>query len=139
MLRIGFRRTGDSDELFGRSHGERIDSLVKDAIASSRGKGDILQSPEAGRVMDELREFMFEQVYDSVLVKKPEEMFKIGHLMESFYSYYMERPEELPQEYSAIIEADGCREAVKDFIAGMTDRYAVKLYEDLFVPEAWKL
>ena len=129
----------DSNELFGTTHGGRIDSLVKDVIESSRGKGDIAQSADAARVMDELRDFMFEQVYNSTLVKKPAEMFKIEQLMRTFYGFYLERPEELPSEYSAIIERDGCSEAVKDFIAGMTDRYAVKLYEDRFVPEAWKL
>ena len=142
-VRAGIIKVSDlpkgPSEFFGSSHGVRIDALVKDVIKSSAGSAEIRQSDRAAELMEELRNFMFREVYDSPLVKQPSEMFKIRHLIESFYSYYLERPELLPSEYGRIVERDGANEAVKDYIAGMTDRYAVSHYEELFVPQSWKI
>jgi dGTPase len=121
----------------GHTHGERIDYLVRDIIINSDGKAKIYQSDDAAFYMNELRNYMFEAVYRNPVVKQEIEMRRVKNLIDSLYDYYIENPAELPGELSRIAETDGLNEAVKDFIAGMTDRYAIKLYTDLFVPTGW--
>ena len=126
-------------KVLGSSHGERIDFLVKDALKNSEGQDEIRQSAEAFEAMDELRNWMFENVYRSPVVKQEKELFRIRSLIKSLYDYYHERPQELPEEQLLLLDKDGIDEVVKDHIAGMTDRYAIKLYTELFVPTGWKL
>jgi len=123
----------------GRSHGERINTLVLDVIKNSENQDRILQSEEASYYMNQLRDFMFERVYRNPIVKELSELDKIRHMIFSFYDYYLEHPALLPNEQLNVIETDGIEEAVKDYIAGMTDRYAINLYTDLFVFNGWKL
>ena len=129
----------DCIEVLGSTHGERIDFLVKDAVRNSEGKPEITQSEEAFRAMDALRDWMFENVYRSPVVKQDRELLRIRTLINGLYGYYHERPQELPEEQLRLLEKDGIDEVVKDYIAGMTDRYAVKLYTELFVPAGWRL
>lgn len=123
----------------GPEHGDRINTLVLDIVRESDGKNHICQSEEAAYYMKRLRDFMFERVYKNPVVKQNTELIKIKHMLNTFYDYYLEHTELLPGEYRMLIEQDGEEEAVKDYIAGMTDRYAIKLYTELFVPSGWKL
>ena len=88
--------------------------------------------------MDALRTFMFANVYKSRKVKRDEDLRNVSNLITSLYEYYIEKPEELPEESKALIKEYGKQEIVKDYVAGMTDRYAINLYNDLFVPKGWK-
>ena len=126
-------------DALGDSHGARIDFLVKDTIRNSDGKDRIMQSPDAKQAMDELRSWMFANVYRNPLVKEEKELFRIRNLIFSLYDYFMEHPSLLPKEQLDLLGTDGLDEVVKDHIAGMTDRYAIKLYSELFVPLGWKL
>lgn len=123
----------------GSDHRSRINTLVTDIIKSSDGKDKIVLSDEAAFHMNGLRDFMFAQVYRNPVVKQNAELEKIRILISQFYGYFLSHPEEMPEEYQRIIERDGINEAVKDYIAGMTDRYAIKLYSDMFMPVGWKL
>ena len=142
-LRGGIIRTEDIPrdclELFGASHGERIDALVKDVVRNSDGKNDILQSGEFGFYMNKLRDFMFEAVYNNPVVKGASETMKINHLLLNLYEYYLKNPDKMPEEARLMIDSDGIEVAVKDHIAGMTDRYAISAFEKIFVPEGWKV
>ena len=88
--------------------------------------------------MELLRDFMFENVYHNRKVKKDEELEKINHILKSLYQYYIENPDQLPEDLRQMVPEFGLEEMVKDHIAGMTDRYAVNLYTELFVPKGWK-
>ncbi|MCQ2560833.1 MAG: deoxyguanosinetriphosphate triphosphohydrolase [Clostridia bacterium] len=123
----------------GADHRSRIDTLVRDIIVNSDGKDKILLSEEADVQMNALRSFMFANVYRNPVVKQNAELEKIRILIVQFYEYFLKHPEELPKEYQLIVDRDGINEAVKDYIAGMTDRYAIKLYADMFMPVGWKL
>ena len=79
-----------------------------------------------------LRSFMFEHVYQSEAVKKEEELQQIKTVIESLYRHYIENPLDLPVEMKEIAEEDGIRTAAKDFVAGMTDRYALTMYKEYF-------
>ncbi|MBR5642199.1 MAG: deoxyguanosinetriphosphate triphosphohydrolase [Firmicutes bacterium] len=123
----------------GADHRSRINTLVTDIVRSSEGKDHIVMSEDAAYYMNKLRDYMFKNVYRNPQVKLVSEMDKIRHLIESLYAYFLENSGELPAEYQSIIERDGVNEAVKDYIAGMTDRYAINIYSETFVPSGWKL
>ena len=129
----------DCIDALGDSHGARIDFLVMDTVRNSDGKDSIMQSADAKEAMDDLRSWMFANVYRSPLVKEDRELFRIKNLIFSLYDYFMDNPALLPKEQQDLLEKDGLEEVVKDHIAGMTDRYAIKLYSELFVPLGWKL
>lgn len=129
----------DCADYLGPEHGDRINTLVLDIVRESDGKDIICQSEEAAYYMNSLRDFMFERVYKNPVVKQNTELGKIKNMLNSFYDYYLENTGLLPSEYRMLMEEDGEEEVVKDYIAGMTDRYAIKLYTELFVPSGWKL
>jgi len=82
---------------------------------------------------------MFENVYYSKKVKNEEEMNKIKHIIESLYEYFCNNFNKLPKEYIEMTSQWEKEEIVKDHIAGMTDRYAISIYTEIFVPKIWKL
>jgi dGTPase len=125
-------------QLFGRSHRERINNLVVDVIQNSDGKNQILQSPGYKKELDSLRTFMFANVYKSSRVKKEEDLAKVEVVIRSLYQYFLQHPEKLPEDMKWIAAEDGLGEAAKDYVAGMTDRFALNLYTELFVPKGWK-
>lgn len=128
----------ESVELFGNSHRERIDALVRDCIVSSDGKNKICQSPDFKHEMDNLRKFMFQNVYRNPRVKRDEDLSKVEVVISSLYKYYCDYPEKLPDDLKIFAKKDGVNEAAKDYVAGMTDRFALSLYSELFVPKGWK-
>ncbi len=141
-MRSGVIRLDDipqsSLDLFGRSHRERINNMVTDVIENSDGKDRIYQSSAYKAELDLLRTFMFANVYKSSRVKREEDLNKVDVVLSSLYDYFLEHITELPQDLQEIAGTDGPEEAVKDYIAGMTDRFALSTYTDLFVPKAWK-
>jgi dGTPase len=125
-------------KVLGGSTKIRIDTLVRDMIFTSDGMEYISLSEDCAKSMDELRTFMFANVYQSAKVKRGEELEKIDFLISSLYDHYLEDTDNLPTEYQALIPEFGKAEMVKDQIAGMTDRYAIDTFERLFVPTGWK-
>ena len=119
----------------GTSHSQRINTLVTDIIETSRGKNEILQSPEKKEAMALLREFMFRSVYLNPMAKGEEG--KAQEMIRQLFDYYLHHLEEMPEEFRDIREAEGKERAVCDYIAGMTDAYAVERYQELFIPKAW--
>ena len=128
----------DCIEHLGEDHRTRINTLVLDMIHSSEERGEICQSEECSYYMNKLREFMFEHVYKSRVVKQDAELVKVKHLIFTLYDYFMEHPEKMPDEHIEMLYLYGPEEVVKDYIAGMTDRYAISVYKSLFVPMGWQ-
>ena len=112
---------------------------MTDIVKHSDGQDKVAMSEDAAFYMNALRDFMFANVYRSPAVKQASELDKIRGLIHSLYGYFLEHSDELPSEYRSILERDGGNEAVKDYIAGMTDRYAINMYNEKFVPSGWKL
>ena len=122
-------------EVLGYTHGERIEALTLDVIRSS-GEGDeIRQSPTVAQAMAELRAFMFQSVYFNPQAKGEEG--KAEDMICLLYEYYCKHEDKLPPEYQDILEREGKERAVLDYIAGMTDTYAVEQFSDLFIPKGW--
>ncbi|NLK71492.1 MAG: deoxyguanosinetriphosphate triphosphohydrolase [Clostridiales bacterium] len=128
----------DCIQVLGKTHRERINNLVVDIVKNSEGQPKIIMSDNMLYHSNKLRAYMFENVYYSNIVKKDEEMDKIQNIIEKLYFYYKKNPEKLPQEYYPMIDEWGIDEIVKDQIAGMTDRYAINIYTQLFIPQGWK-
>ena len=115
----------------------RLDTMVHDVIVHSMDRPEILMSEEVGQAMKELRKFMFYDVYLNPKAKGEED--KAVDLIHRLYEYYLTHLELLPEQFLHAIDLPGnCREQIVcDYIAGMTDNYAVKKYEEYFMPEAW--
>jgi dGTPase len=123
--------------VLGSSGSARIDALVHDMVEHSQQAGDIVQGPLAGPAMRELREFMFEQVYLGPAVRAEHE--KITAVVRRLFEHYVERPELLPRGPDGRAPSDDAElaERVTDYLAGMTDRYCIREYTELQVPQAF--
>lgn len=128
----------DCIQVLGKDHRSRINTLVTDLIENSFEKDHISMSENCMKHMDLLRSFMFENVYHNPRVKKNEDLEKVKNMLESLYRYYLDNPQQLPPDLREMVPEFGLAEIVKDHIAGMTDRYAMNLYTELFVPKGWK-
>lgn len=121
----------------GNSHGERINTMIMDIIHNSENKNNIVMSPEIADLTKELREFLFENVYYNKVAKSEEE--KTMFIVEKIYEYYTKKFDSLPEFYLNIYNNNKFSkgEIIKDYIAGMTDRYAMKVFEELYIPKPW--
>lgn len=125
-------------ELLGRTHSERIGTLVTDIILNSTGKNEIVMSDEIYRAMMNLRAFLFERVYYNPEAKGEEVRAK--DMLRRMYEYFVKNPDKMPDdEYKIADSADSIERRVCDYIAGMTDRYAISIFESLFIPKVWKV
>lgn len=125
-------------KVIGDTYSKRIDTMVKDVIKTSldNGLNTILVSEEIAFVLYRLREFLFERVYESERIKK--EFIKAKWILQSLYNYYLENVEEVFKDVNPKNTINRHR-MVCDFIAGMTDSFALMTYERLFLPEQWKV
>lgn len=122
-------------QALGFSHGERVNTLTCDAISESADGQSVRLSPARKKALDVLREFMFEAVYRNP-VAKGEEVRAQG-MLEQLFGYYIDHLDKLPADYYAIAQAETPERAVCDYIAGMTDKFAVEQYSEAFIPKAW--
>ena len=119
--------------VLGTSKSSRINTLVLSCINNS--DDDIRLDPGIQQAFDELHTFMFAKVYTNPACKSEEK--KAVELVQSLYYHFAKKAENLPPQFKDIIERDGIGVAACDFIAGMTDRYAVRVFNELYVPKAW--
>ena len=128
----------DSIAILGNTHKMRIDTLVKDMIQCSSNQPTARLSEEKWNAMNELRKFMFANVYSNQYVKNAADQRKVETIITSLFEYYLDHPDELPEELKSMTDEYPVEELVKDHVAGMTDRYAINKYNELFVPVGWK-
>jgi len=126
----------DCVRLLGKTPGQRINAMILDTINESLDKPYIKMSTEISDATEKLRDFMFEKVYLDSQAKTEEK--KAIFVIEQLYKYFFKSPELLPREYYLAIEEYGKEQVVCDYIAGMTDRYAVRKFHELYVPAPWK-
>ena len=132
-VRAGVLSPGDlpTDEIaiLGRTGSTRIDALVHDLVEASERAGDIVQGDEVGGAMRRLRTFMFEHVYLGPTARA--EHARIERVLRDLFAYYADRPDELPPAAAATSHAD----RVTDYLAGMTDRFAIREWTRRSVPQ----
>ncbi len=122
-------------ELFGSTHSDRINIMVTDIIKNSWDKREIAMSQEVWQATQTLRIWLFENVYIGSEAKKEE--VKAKRVVQMLYEYYAQHPEELPAEVICRHDQLDVNRTVVDYIAGMTDRYALKVFQQLFLPIPW--
>ena len=125
-----------SDAL-GFTHRDRINTLVCDAILTSREAGCVMLSPAVDKALKDLRSFMFERVYRNPVAKGQESKAKV--MLQRLFEYYVSHPEALPEDFHPQLSFDGMERTVCDYIAGMTDNYAVDKYTEIFIPAGWNV
>lgn len=135
-LRAGIidRIPSDCAEAFGHTQRERINAMITDVIINSDGKAVIRMSDRIEELTEKLRQFMFKNVYCGSEAKAEEG--KAEQVIEMLFEYFMTHPESMGN-VDERIEAYGIKQTVTDYIAGMTDRYAVKVFGDIYIPKGW--
>lgn len=127
---------GQYTAVLGYSVRERLNYLIHDIVVNSAGKPDIIQSPAAAEAMAGLRAFMFREVYRGETVKT--EDGKVAGMIGALYRCYMEHWQILTPKYIQMMQEGEPKELVVcDYIAGMTDTFAIARFEEFFVPKAW--
>lgn len=124
-------------QVLGHTHSQRINTLVCDMIRTSREAGVVTLSEKVDNALRDLRAFMFEKVYYNPVAKGEES--KAKDMLRRLYEYYYAHPEMLPADFQPQMSFDGMERTVCDYIAGMTDKYAVDKYTELFIPMGWHI
>jgi len=128
---------GDCRRRLGDSHGKRIDAMVRDILEQAK-KAEPLKIELSESVLEatvKLRDFLYERVYD--LPQVHDDFIKSAKIIRELYAFFLQRKEEFRKEAGEAFAHEPLERAIADFIAGMTDRYAFKLYERIFLPQPW--
>jgi len=123
----------DVRQILGETSTERIDFLVHDLVSFSFDKSEVSLSPVVEKTLKSLRSYLFENVYVNQMHSK--ERDKIEKMLGLLFEHYIANPEKLPKEYK---DNEPAR-AVTDYIAGMTDRFAMKCFREIFMPATWEV
>ncbi|MBO4694050.1 MAG: deoxyguanosinetriphosphate triphosphohydrolase [Clostridia bacterium] len=139
-ISAGILRESDLPEeavgYLGNTKSARIDKLVKALVNSSEGT-DIKMDDETAGYYDMMHKFLFDAVYTNPSAKVEES--KVTGIIEGIYEYIIKHPERLSGEYRIILEKDGAARAAADYIAGMTDHFAVTAFENIYIPKSWRI
>lgn len=123
-------------EVLGREHRTRIDTMIRDLIETNWGEPQVIKmSPAVQAATDRLRDFLFSNVYIGSEAKREEN--KARHVVQRLYHYFREDPDSLPGEYLQRARSGDTERVVCDYIAGMTDRFAIRVYQKYFLPLPW--
>lgn len=120
-------------QALGETKSQRITSLIAAVVA--HGPEQIGMAPEWQAAYEALHAFMYSTVYVDKVAKKEEK--KVDGLIEALYAHFHDNPTHMPQAYLYIMWEEGVDRAVTDYISGMSDEYAVRTFEELFVPQKW--
>lgn len=126
----------ESVKVLGKTSSKRINNMIMNIIENSKGKNIIAMSDEFLQAKNELRNFMFKNVYIGSEAKRDET--KAKNIIRELYNYIKNMPELLPEEAVRMLEKFDLERVVCDYIAGMTDRYAVNKFHEIFVPNSWR-
>lgn len=125
----------DIAENLGYTKSERITTLVNSIVKN--GSKDISMDKTIEKYYEKLHEYLFEAVYKNPVAKSEET--KVLGMVEGLFDYYLKNPEKLNGEYKSVLENEGLERAVADYIAGMTDHYAITVFSNIYIPKAWTI
>ena len=124
----------DARELLGEGSSQRIETMVHDVVRTSAETGDVRMSEPVWGAMMRMRAFLFDNLYSHGDAKWEEP--KAYDMLVELFDHFVSHPDEVPEEYR--VHDDAPHVQVADFVSGMTDRYAVSVYEKLKIPQSWK-
>ncbi len=124
--------------VLGSNHSKRIDTLIKDCIYTTlnnieKSILEVTLSPYIGRALQELRIFMFDNVYKGNILKV--ERDKAKFVLEQVYNHFFKHPEKLPDFYKNVVDTEGLNQGVADYISGMSDDYCINTFNNIYVPK----
>ena len=125
----------DITDYLGDSKSKRINTLVSSIVQNSTD--DVMMDSETEKYYNMLHEFLFDAVYKNPVAKSEET--KVLGIVEGLYSYFIKNPEKMSMEYLEICKSEGLSRAVADYIAGMTDHYAITVYQNIYIPKSWTI
>ena len=125
--------------ILGNTSSERINTMITGIVEKSYGKPIVEMEKEIYQATMELRQYMFKTVYMDPVVKSEE--IKIKRLLTELYNYYMEDLSRIPENHLSLYEGrvHSDEDIVSDYIAGMTDTYAMKQIKNIFIPKGWSI
>lgn len=123
-------------EVLGNSQSERINCMVSSVIKASEGHNYIAMTDEVGCALTQLRDFLFDAVYTNPIAKSEEG--KAEALICCLFEHFCSHKDDMPRLYLDIAEREGVERAAADYIASMTDRYAIDKYSELYIPRVWR-
>ncbi len=123
-------------DVLGQGHSERINTMVSSIVRESTEQPYIQMEPEVQKATDALRGFLFERVYRNPVAKSEES--KAQEMLMRLFEYFVKNPDKMPQLYRGNCEGESVERCACDFISGMTDRYAIEVYSDLYIPKVWR-
>ena len=125
----------DIIEKLGDTKSKRINTLVTSVINNS--KDDIVMDPDTYTYYDKLHEFLYSSVYLNPAAKSEES--KVDGIIEGIFNNAVNNPDVIPAEYRHVLEREGIYRAAADYVAGMTDHFALTVYSNLYIPKSWSL
>lgn len=125
----------EASVVLGRNPSQRINNMIINIIENSRDGKGIRMSPEFQEAADLLRSFMFDRVYIGSAAKKEETKAEL--MLRELFAWLINHPDHLPADFRDNSEKVGLEQSVTDYVAGMTDRYAVRKFKEIFVPVSW--
>lgn len=139
-IRAGILKESDVPKsitaVIGETCGARLDCFIHDIVTTSMDKDDIKMSDPVAEAMKEMRQFMFERVYQNPIAKSEEG--KAEALMETLYEYFLQNFDLLPEFLKNLVDKSDTKEQVVcDYVGAMSDRYATAAYEQIFIPKYW--
>lgn len=128
----------DIQAVLGSTPGERLDHFIHDIVTNSMNVNDIVMSEEVAKAMTDIRKFMFENVYKNPIAKSEEG--KAEELMETLYFHFLKNIDDMPDEFLNLLSIGEPREKVVcDYVGAMSDRFAIAVYENIFIPKSWQI
>lgn len=123
--------------LLGDTSSKRINTMLMSIWQTSDGKNFVKMAPEIWNAAEELRSFLFERVYNDKKIYAEEE--RAGRMFSCLYDFFKKHPEEMPDFYRSLLEKYDIDTVICDYISSMSDGYAIKIFDDYFIPNNWKL
>ena len=128
----------DIRKVLGCTPGERLDHFIHDIVMTSIDQNDVIMSEPVAEAMKQLRQFMFQNVYQNPDAKAEEAKAEV--LMETLYHHFMKHIDDMPEEFlNLIAEGEPREQVVCDFVGAMSDRYAISVYEKIYIPKSWQI
>lgn len=122
-------------DVLGATSRERINKMISSSYENSFGKDKVSLSREVDEAMTELRNFMFDRVYMMDTAKREEE--RAGHMLSCMYDYFYSNKDKLPKMYKELLDSYDLSTVICDYLSGMTDRYAIKIFTQIFIPQSF--
>ncbi len=136
-IRAGIFKESDLPEkvikVLGNTSRDRINKMIYSIFCSSRGKDEVTMGKDVKNASEELRNFLFEKVYMDLAAKDEER--RAGEMITAMYGYFAKNPDKLPDFYRGLLDNNDIDTVVSDYISSMTDRYAVYVFEGIFIPK----